>query len=423
MADAPRSKDDGPESPKVCSLPLILAWIATQRPKMLRRVIDWSNVNSYSYNVAGLEKLGQIVEREFSVLGGVIQWHDLSPAVLIDGRAQPISKPLGRAMTITKRPGAKLRILLNIHLDTVYPPDSPFQSAGEEAGNVRGPGVADAKGGLAVMLTALEALERSGTAEGIGWQVLINPDEEIGSPGSGGLLAAAAKEHHFGLLFEPALPDGALVDRRRGSGNFSIVIRGRAAHAGRDFAAGRSAILAAAKISLQLDSLNRTLPGVTVNVGAIDGGAPPNVVPDLAICRINIRTTQLADEQIVANAVKNLVSELNSAEGIRAELHGQFSSPAKIPDDRTLRLLDAIVSCGKELGMTVATRSSGGASDGNRLAAAGLPNIDSLGVRGDLIHTPNEYMIPDSLVERAQLAALLMLKIAAGDIDPIPFCR
>jgi glutamate carboxypeptidase len=401
----------------------MLAWIATQRPHMVRRVIDWSNVNSYSFNVPGLKQLGEIIEREFSVLGGVIQWHDLSPAVVIDSRAQPIHLPLGRAMTITKRPGARLRILLNIHLDTVYPPDSPFQSAGQEAGNVRGPGVADAKGGLAVMLTALEALERSGKGEGIGWQVLINPDEEIGSPGSGGLLVAAARDHQFGLLFEPALPDGALVDRRRGSGNFSIVVRGRAAHAGRDFAAGRSALLAAAKISLKLHAINQTLPGVTVNVGAIDGGAPPNVVPDLAICRINVRTTQLADEQIVTNVVENLVSELNSSDGISAELHGQFASPAKIPDERTLRLLDAIVSCGKELGMTLATRSSGGASDGNRLAAAGLPNVDSLGVRGDLIHTPNEYMIPDSLVERAQLAALLMLKIAVGDIDPTPFCR
>jgi glutamate carboxypeptidase len=423
MADSPASKDDGPQSPMARSFASMLSWIATQRAKMLRRVMDWSNVNSYSFNVPGLKKLGEIVEGEFSVLGGAIQWHDLSPLVIIDERAQARPKPLGRALTITRRAGARLRILLNIHLDTVYPPDSPFQSAGEHAGNIRGPGVADAKGGLAVMLTALEALERSGKAEGIGWQVLINPDEEIGSPGSAGLLAAAARDHHFGLLFEPALPDGALVDRRRGSGNFSIVIRGRAAHAGRDFAAGRSALLAAAKLSIQLHSINQTLPGVTVNVGAIDGGAPPNVVPDLAICRINIRTTQHADEQIVTNAVKNLVSELNSVDGISAELHGQFASPAKIPDDRTLRLLDAIVSCGKELGMTLATRSSGGASDGNRLAAAGLPNVDSLGVRGDLIHTPNEYMIPDSLVERAQLVALLLLKIATGDIDPIAFCR
>ena len=200
--------------------------------------------------------------------------------------------PLGQAIAITKRPKAPLRILLNIHLDTVYPPDSSFQAVREEVGTLHGPGVADAKGGLAVMLTALEALERSPNAERIGWRVLLNPDEEIGSPGSASLLADTARDCQFGLLFEPALPDGALVNRRRGSGNFSIIVRGRAAHVGRDFEAGRSALVAAAKISLQLHSLNQSLPGVTLNVGAIDGGGPANVVPDLAICRINIRTTR-----------------------------------------------------------------------------------------------------------------------------------
>ena len=107
----------------------------------------------------------------------------------IGSRAQTIHLPLGQAIAITKRPTAPVRVLLNIHLDTVYPPDSPFQSALEEAGILRGPGVADAKGGLAVMLTALEALERSPDAERIGWRVLLNPDEEIGSPGSASLLA------------------------------------------------------------------------------------------------------------------------------------------------------------------------------------------------------------------------------------------
>jgi glutamate carboxypeptidase len=312
---------------------------------------------------------------------------------------------------------------LNIHLDTVYPPDSPFQSAREEAGVLRGPGVADAKGGLAVMLTALEALERSPDAEGIGWRVVLNPDEEIGSPGSVSLLADTARDCQFGLLFEPALPDGALVNRRRGSGNFSIIVRGRAAHVGRDFDAGRNALVAAAKISLQLHSLNQSLAGVTLNIGAIDGGGPTNVVPDLAICRINIRTTEPGDEQTAIQAVRGIVSESDSGDGITAEIQGQFTSPPKIPDDRTIRLLDAIVACGQDLGLSLASRASGGASDGNRLAAAGLPNIDTLGVRGDRIHSPDEFMVIDSLVERAQLVALLLLKIAGGDIDPAPFCR
>lgn len=390
---------------------------------MLQRVVEWSNINSYSFNTAGLKALADVLVRDFSGLGGEIRCHALPPAEFIDAGAQPITKPMGEAISISKRPAAPLRILLNIHMDTVYPPDSPFRKTHEADGKLIGPGVADAKGGLAVMLTALEALERSDSAARIGWTVFINPDEEIGSPGSSALLASFAKGHHFGLLFEPALPDGALVDRRRGSGNFSIIVRGRAAHAGRDFAAGRSALLAAAKISLQLHSLNANLPGVTINIGSIDGGSPPNVVPALAICRVNIRTTLAADEPVALNAVENLVSELNSSDGISAELHGHFASPPKTPDPRTQRLLAEIVSCGKDLGLNIATRDSGGASDGNRLAAAGLPNIDSLGVRGDRIHSSEEYLIPKSLPERAQLSALLMLKIADGDIDPRLFCR
>jgi glutamate carboxypeptidase len=401
----------------------ILSWIETQRAPMLQRVLDWANINSYSLNTAGLAKLSDAVVKEFSGLGGMILRHELSPAGIVGSRAQAIHLPLGQAITITKRPGAPVQVCLNIHLDTVYPPDSAFQSAREESGVIRGPGVADAKGGLAVMLTALEALERSPNAERVGWQVLLNPDEEIASPGSASLLAEAARACHFGLLFEPALPDGALVDRRRGSGNFSIIVRGRAAHVGRDFDAGRSALMAAAKMSLQLYSLNQSLPGVTFNVGAIDGGGPANVVPDLAICRINIRTTERDDEEKAIRAAETMVAELNSGDGITAEIQGQFTSPPKIPDDRTLHLLDAIVACGNDLGLQLATRASGGASDGNRLAAAGLPNIDTLGVRGDRIHSPDEYMLPGSLVERAQLTALLLLKIAAGDIDPAPFCR
>jgi glutamate carboxypeptidase len=390
---------------------------------MLQRVTSWSYVNSYSLNTPGLAKLADLVVTEFKSLSGEINRHDLPPARRIGPRAQTLELPLGQAITIAKRPKASIRVLLNIHLDTVYPPDSPFQSTHEEAGKLIGPGVADAKGGLAVMLTALEALERSAAAARIGWTVVLNPDEEIGSPGSIKLLTETARNSHFGLLFEPALPDGALVDRRRGSGNFSIIIRGRAAHVGRDFDAGRSALVAAAKLSLDLHALNGTIPGVTVNIGSIDGGGPANVVPDLSICRINIRTGHAEDQQTVLRAVNRIVSDLNSADGITAELQGQFTSPPKVPDDRTHRLMDAIIMTGKDLGLSLTTRASGGVSDGNRLAAVGLPNIDTLGVRGDRIHSPDEFMLIDSLVERAQLVALLLLKIAAGDIDPTPFCR
>ncbi|MDP9172404.1 MAG: hydrolase [Planctomycetota bacterium] len=382
---------------------------------MRERLIAWAAINTGTANVRGISDLAEKIEEYAAVLGGVIERCDLPPYTSIDHRGNSVAVPVGPALSIIKRPDALLRVFLCIHTDTVYGRDDPFQTVTSPDGRLRGPGVADAKGGLVVMLTALEALERSPFAPQVGWEVLINPDEEIGSPGSSGLLLAGAKRNHLGLLFEPTLPDGALVDRRRGSQNLSVVIRGKSAHAGRDFASGRSAMVAAARFTLALHALNQTLPGINLNVGAIDGGGPANVVPDLAICRVNIRTTEVADEQKVEQALVNLLTELNAQEGISGRIFPQSGSPPKILSKPERWLLEAAIKCGRDLGLHLISRPSGGACDGNRLSAAGLPNLDTLGVRGGDIHSPSEYMVLDSLVERAQLSALLLMKLANGE--------
>jgi glutamate carboxypeptidase len=395
----------------------ILDSIAPLRGPMIQRLIAWSNINTGTGNVAGIMAQLKAIVAAADPLGGKIEILDLPPFKTLDSRGNEIEKPLGPALSIIKRPDAPLRIFLCIHCDTVYPPDSPFQTAAQSADfkTIHGPGVADAKGGLIVLLTALEAFEKSDFAETIGWEVLINPDEEIGSPGSTALFTQAAKRNHVGLLFEPALSDGSLVDRRKGSGNFSLLIRGRSAHAGRDFAAGRSAMVAGAEAVVALHALNTNQ--VTINIGSIDGGGPPNVVPDLAIVRFNCRTTEAADEQNLQTAFDRVLKTLNSRDGITATLHGQFAAPPKIPTPAIQNLLNAALACAKDLGITVTTRPSGGTCDGNRLAALGLPNIDTLGVVGGNIHSPDEYMITSSLVERAQLATLLLLRIAAGEVQ------
>ena len=156
---------------------------------------------------------------------------------------------------------------------------------------IQGPGVTDAKGGLLVMLKALEAFERSPWANELGWEALINPDEEIGSPGSKLLLEKAARTNDIGLVFEPSLSDGNLVGSRRGSGNFVVMVKGRAAHAGREPHIGRNAINALAEFVVQLNSLPPGALGLTLNVGYIEGGGPVNVVPDRAICKFNVRVS------------------------------------------------------------------------------------------------------------------------------------
>jgi len=395
----------------------LLNWLDAQQDEMLRLVRRWAQINSGSHNLAGLAQLIADVQGEFESLGGQITLIDLPPAQSIDSAGNVVHQPLGQAIRIVKRPDAPRRVLLNIHLDTVYGPEHPFQQVQRlDDRTLRGPGVADAKGGLVVMLFALRALEQSNLAPQPGWEILLNPDEEIGSPGSGPLLTATAGRHRIALCFEPSLPDGSLVGARKGSGNFTLVVRGRAAHAGRDFHLGRSAIVAVAEFITRLHALSRQLPeGVTINCGRIEGGGAVNVVPDLAIGRFNVRVTEPAQVPVVERSLRELANELNRRDGIRAELHGGMHAPPKTLDPRSLALLEMIRDCGRELNLDLKWQPSGGASDGNRLAAAGLAVVDTMGPRGGSLHSDGEFLLIDTLAERAKLTLLTLVQLARSD--------
>jgi glutamate carboxypeptidase len=384
---------------------------------MIALVTEWAGVNSGTYNLDGLRTMASRLVSAYRSLGGEMTMIDLPPQQVIDSRGTLISIPLGQAISIRKRHDADLRVFLGIHMDTVYGADDPFQKVDLiDDQTLRGPGVIDAKGGLAVMLIALEALERSDVAERIGWEVLINPDEEIGSPGAAQLLADCARRNDLGLVFEPAVEDGAMVSQRKGSGNFSVVIRGRSAHAGRDFHVGRNAILAAADFALACGKMNGTIPDATINVGRIDGGGPVNVVPELAIVRVNARVARVVDQSRIETEFDRIGAEVAARHEVSVQIHGKFISPPKVLDDRTRELCQQIETCGRELGIPIQWRSSGGVSDGNKLAAAGLPVIDTMGPRGGKLHSPQEFLLVDSLTERAKLCASVLLKLGGGEV-------
>lgn len=385
-------------------------------PERLASVLTrWASINSYSYNLAGLEKMLAALEQDFSVLGGEIQRIELLPQGTMNPDGQTVARPLGRALRIRKRPGAKRKIFLCCHMDTVFPEDHEFQNCARIGENtLTGPGVADAKGGLLVMLTALSCFEKSPWADNLGWEVLINPDEEIGSPGSAPLLVEAAKENNLGLVFEPCFPDGKLVGQRKGSGNFSALIRGKAAHAGRDPHAGRNAINATAQFILELNSIHDPDRGITVNAGYIEGGGPVNVVPDRAFCRFNVRVATKDHEQRFDEHLSRTLDKINALDGISVTIAGGFGRKPKPLDEGTSKLLEILSDCGRDLGVALQWTTSGGTCDGNNLAAEGLVTVDSLGPRGGNIHTGSEYVVLDSLVERAKLSGLLLMKLASG---------
>jgi len=320
------------------------------------------------------------------------------------------------AIAVVVRPEAPLQVVLTGHYDTVYPETSGFQTVQTRPdGALHGPGIADMKGGISVMLAALEAFERHPDAAKVGYRVLLSPDEEIGSIASAPILADFARLGHVGLTYEPALADGSLASARKGSGNFHIVVHGKAAHAGRDFAAGRNAVIGAARIAEALHGLNGQRDGVTVNVARIDGGSPLNMVPDVAIARFNVRFPDAQAAAWFEAEVARIVAQ--PQEGLHLHLHGLITRGAKPFNAAQQRLFGAVKEAGALLGQDIAWKPSGGVCEGNNLFASGLPNVDTLGVRGGDIHSEAEHAFPESFVERAQLSALILMKLASGEID------
>ncbi len=391
-----------------------LDWLNERQSAMLDATIRLAEINSGSLNAAGVNAVGEALIELCQPLGGQVERLAVSPYTLITPEGEQARYPLGHAVRIRKRPEAPLQIFIGGHLDTVYPFDHPFQQVRWLDDNrLNGPGVTDLKGGLLVMINALLAFERSPWAEQLGWEILLNPDEEIGSPASAALIAEAAERVQLGMIYEPCMPDGSLAGARKGSGNFSVVVQGRAAHAGREHHLGRNAIRALCDYIAALDRLNGQREGVTLNPGFIHGGGAVNTVPECAMARFNIRIERPEDEAWCLQQLQRLSEEINRRDGIHLQLHGQFGRKPKVLSPANIELFKLARSCGEELGLSLTWHPTGGCCDGNNLAAAGVPNIDTLGVQGGAIHSADEYLCVDSLVPRARLSALLLMRLAA----------
>lgn len=388
---------------------------ALERPdqdRMLAQVQIWSEINSGTGNLKGLATTASLLADAFSSLHGEVELVEPAPVekVLADGSIVEVAH--GRHLVATVRPEAPIQLLLTGHMDTVFAVDHPFQQLQWlDEGVLNGPGVADMKGGIAVMLAALSAAETAPEFRSVGYQVMINSDEETGSASSAELIKHLAQGKVAALTYEPsALPDGTLAGARAGSGNFSMIVTGRSAHAGRNPQEGRNALLAAADLALRLKALARD--GLSVNPAKIDGGSPNNVVPDHAVLRVNFRPHDPAMETYAQNEIKRLIDLIQAEHEVSIHLHGHFNRPPKPLTPDAERLFGLVKKCGEDLGLSIGWKSTGGVCDGNNIAACGVPVVDTMGVRGGSIHSSDEFLITESLVERAKLSTLTMLRIA-----------
>ncbi|MDF8332665.1 hydrolase [Novosphingobium cyanobacteriorum] len=382
---------------------------------MLEKVLRWSALNTGTRNLSGLAEQAGLLAESFAALPGEVRLEPAAPVEAVSADGTTLSLSHGDHLVLSVRPEAQKRFLLTGHMDTVFPAGDPFQTTKWlDDQTLNGPGVADMKGGIAVILAALAAFEASPAAAGVGYDVMINSDEETGSLSSAPLIATLAKNKAFALTYEPsALPDGTLAGARGGSGNYAAIVRGRSAHAGRNPKDGRNAVLAAADLALRLKALETD--GISINPAKIDGGSGNNVVPDNAVLRFNIRPRETADADRFLAQLPLQVAAVEAAHEVSIHLHGGVTRPPKPLTPQAESLFGVVRDCGAALGQDIRWQSSGGVCDGNNIAALGVPVVDTMGVRGGAIHSDREFLVVPSLAERAMLSTLVLHRLAGGE--------
>lgn len=392
--------------------------IADLQDKMQARTFDWAKINTGSWNREGLDALAPCLGDAFSALEADIELISTDPFEKISNSGAVESFETGPVIRVSSRPDADMQIIMSGHYDTVFPPGTftEIQDIGNDKFN--GPGLADMKGGLSIMLGALQAFEAGPLKDKLGYQIVITPDEETGNFASAPFLTQAAQSGAMiGMTYEPCMDTGAMSGGRKGSAVFDVVLHGRSAHAGRAKEEGRSALEAAAAMVIALERLNGQRDGVTFNVGAIDGGSAVNIVPDLAIVRFGARAPDAEAAAWATAQVEDLLRQAQARDGISGHIHGGFYRPPKPRNAAQQKLFDAVAETGKAIGLELEFVDTGGVCEGNNIFAAGVPNVDTLGVMGGRIHSDEEYVVMSSFVERGQLSALLLNRIADGRLD------
>jgi glutamate carboxypeptidase len=299
------------------------------------------------------------------------------------------------------------RQLLLGHCDTVWPRGALQKMPVEMSeGVMRGPGVYDMKAGLVQMLYALQALQALHLEPSVTPLVFINSDEEIGSRESTPYIRRLARIVDRALVLEPSLgADGKLKIARKGVGRFTVVVKGKAAHAGLNPGEGASAILELSYVIQKLFALNDPTTGITVNVGTIEGGLRPNVIAPESRAHGEVRVLTHKDAQQIAERIRNLQPV---TPGVTLEIDGRLSRPPMELTPRNRSLWEIAKSLGREIGVELAAGAVGGASDGNTTSLF-TATLDGLGAVGDGAHARHEFVFLDKMVERGALLALLLM--------------
>jgi glutamate carboxypeptidase len=373
-----------------------------QSDAFVERLRDLVDIDSGTYSPDGVNRVADLLESRFREAGWELERRAHQP----EGGGQR----LGDLLIARVEGSGTHGVLLVCHMDTVWPDGTakarPFRVEGDRA---LGAGVSDAKSGLLAGIEAVEALRALGF-DGFGSVTFVcNPDEEAGSPFSGPAIRELAGRSGAAFVLEAGRENGDIVSARKGITTIRAELAGRSAHAGVEPERGRHAVLDGALKTAELQALNGQLPGVTVNVGVLNGGTRPNVVPDRCVMEVDVRAWE---ERALAEAVDRAVAILTAPKvpGVRARVEVDIEYPPMERRASTERLVALAGEIAGELGFGVAGAATGGGSDANVIAAAGTPTLDGLGPVGGDDHSPDEWVDLGSVAPRVALLAGLIAR-------------
>jgi len=381
--------------------------VARREPGYVEELRAMVGVDCGSFTPEGVNEIADRCVARFRAAGWEVERRVHEPA---EGEAQLGDLVIGRL-----RGDGGPDVLLVGHTDTVFEVGTAAARPYEERdGIASGPSVSDMKGGLLAGFVAVEALLDAGFRSFGTITYVCNPDEEIGSPFSGPVIAGLAPGHDAALVLECARANGDVVSARKGVSDVTAVFHGLAAHAGVEPEKGRHAVLAAARATVAAQALHGRWPGVSVNVGIVRGGTRSNVVPDRAELSIDLRAPS-GDLQDEAEAALRsaLADAAASVDGVTLEVRADGWHRPMEKTDASARLVALAVEAAGELGFDLHDAATGGASDGNTTSAAGTPTLDGLGPVGGGAHGPDEWLDLRSVVPRTTLLAGLIARLAS----------
>jgi glutamate carboxypeptidase len=371
-------------------------------PRFVDDLRDVVSIDSGTYTPEGVNLVSDWLELRFASSGWEVERrHDPGE----EGRGR-----VGDVLVARVRGRGAHRVVLICHMDTVWPEgtvaDRPFRVDGDRA---YGPGVSDAKSGLLAGIEAVDALRRAGQDTFGVVTFVCNPDEEAGSPFSGSTIAEVAEDSDVAFVLEAGRENGDIVSQRKGLVTIRADFSGRAAHAGVEPDRGHHAVLDAATKTVELQAMNGTMNGVTVNVGVLSGGARPNVVPEHCEMEIDVRAWDATMLTTATERIRSIL-ERTQVDGVTTDVHVNIEYPPMEQHPATERLVGLAQELARDLGLELRAASTGGGSDANVVSSLGTPVLDGLGPIGGDDHSPDEWVDLASVAPRTAILAGLIAR-------------